>query len=112
MGLVKSSFRMDYSGVINKLGGLNKDVRQTVAKIAAGVTNECISNSPVDTGYLRSQWNMQQVADALWRVSNNTSYIMYLEFGTSRSHAHAGFVRGSISRWRSKGLGMIKAAIK
>lgn len=112
MGLVTGGINVNYSGILNKLNSIPKSLDAVVAKIATGVTNECIANSPVDTGYLRSQWNMQNISEALWRISNNTRYIRYLEFGTRRFQGHAGFVRGSIERWRSEGIKMIKAAMK
>jgi len=112
MGLVSGGINVNYSGILNKLNSIPNSLNTVIAKIATGVTNECISNSPYDTGYLRSQWNMQNISEALWRISNNTSYIMYLEFGTSRFRGHEGFVRGSIERWRSEGIKRIKAAVK
>ena len=112
MGLVTGGIKMNASGIFNHLNNIPKNLNTIIAGIAAGVTNECISNSPVDTGYLRSQWNLSKEAENLWRVANNTEYIMYLEFGTRYFQGHAGFVRGSIARWQAEAIKRVKAAMK
>ena len=103
---------VDYSKILNKMSGLQNDLKKVVVEVANGCLNECVSNSPVDSGYLKSQWRQNKVSDYLQKISNNTEYILCQEYGTKYNHKNAGFTRNSIDRYRPIAIKQIKAAMK
>jgi HK97 gp10 family phage protein len=98
-----------YLADVKKLKNADKGL-QTVAN---SLKNELVANSPVDTGNLRGNWQQpKRVGNIVYRISNNTSYIVYLEYGTSKSQRHAGFCRNTIAKFKAKASEMLSDMIR
>jgi len=113
MGLVDVSFKSNLTSFNSALRKNlmmipGKKGEAAIAKVANGLTNEVIANSPVDTGNLRSHWRTQKTGKLRWTISNNTRYIRHLEFGTYKSQKHVAFVRNSIKRYKPKAIAIIR----
>lgn len=63
-------------------------VQRVIAETAVNIQSEAISRTPVETGNLKGEWNMDIRPDGLGAViSNPVEYAPYVEFGTSRAKA-------------------------
>jgi len=59
-----------------------------IERIAREILNDLVLASPVGQsapgylgGNLRSNWNLAQAGPLLWEISNNTEYILWVEYG-------------------------------
>ena len=114
MSLVGCKFAADTSA-INRYFDKIKDgkaLEGAIKEVAFGVYGGVKSATPVDTGRARSGWNIQKKSPTSYGIGNNVHYVPYLEFGTTRSQAHAGFIRGTLAMWQPKALKIVKAAME
>jgi HK97 gp10 family phage protein len=114
MSLVGCKFAADTSAINRYFDKLKdgKALEGAVKKVAFGVYADVKSATPVDTGRARNGWNINQNSPTSYGIGNNVHYVPFLEFGTTRSQAHAGFIRGTLAAWRPKALRIVKAAMK
>jgi HK97 gp10 family phage protein len=114
MSLVGCKFAADTSAINRYFDKLKdgKALEGAVKKVAFGVYGDVKSATPVDTGRARNGWNINQNSPTSYSIGNNVHYVPFLEFGTRRSQAHAGFIRGTLAAWRPKALRIVKAAMK
>jgi hypothetical protein len=42
-----------------------------------------VDSSPVDTGYFKDAWELNQISDDIWEIFNPTEYASFLEEGWS-----------------------------
>lgn len=61
--------------------GLEPDEFQSLCD---DIYNEIIDNTPVDTGYAQSRWEINFINDNTCEISNDCDYISYLEDGHSK----------------------------
>ena len=62
---------------------------------------DIVSATPIDTGHAAGQWDYSIDKSRLkWELSNNTEYILPLEYGHSAQAPH-GMVRTNTPRWDS-----------
>jgi len=61
--------------------GLDPDEFQSLCD---DIYNEIIDNTPVDTGFAQSRWEIDFINDNTCEISNDCDYISYLEDGHSK----------------------------
>jgi hypothetical protein len=62
------------------------------------IFNEIVDNTPVDTGYAQSQWNIDFPNEDTCVISNDCDYISFLEDGHS-SQAPNGMVQIALDKF-------------
>jgi len=89
---------------------VDKDCAIAVIRdLAAAILADLKLNSPVVTGNLRGNWNMEEIAQGMAQsIYNNTEYIFDVEYGQAAS---AGFVRRTLEEWRRKAPRFIQERI-
>jgi len=114
MSLVGCKFAADTSAINRYFDKLKdgKALESAVKQVAFGVYGGVKEATPVDTGRARNGWSVMRNSPTSYSIGNNVHYVPYLEFGTARSQAHAGFIRGTLAAWRPKALRIVKAAMK
>ena len=114
MSLCHCAFKADCSAINRYFDKLKdgKALEGAVKKVAFGVYGDVKSATPVDTGRARNGWSINQKSPTSYGIGNNVHYVPFLEFGTMRSMAHVGFIRGTLAMWRPKALQIVKAAMK
>jgi len=81
-----------------------------IRDLALAILADLKLNSPVVTGNLRGNWNLEEIANAMaYHIYNNTEYIFHVEYGQAAS---AGFVRRTLSDWRRKAPEFIQTRIE
>jgi len=81
-----------------------------VRDLALAILADLKLNSPVVTGNLRGNWNLEEIANAMaYHIYNNTEYIFDVEYGQAAS---AGFVRRTLEDWRLKAPEFIRSRIE
>ena len=105
-------FAMSFSADLTKFAAkANANVDTVVRKVTFDLARAVIRRTPVDTGHARGQWQVGRSlhhspgkgdTDASWVkagdtifISNNTEYILPLEYGRSKQAPH-GMVRVSV----------------
>ena len=57
-----------------------------------------VENTPVDTGYCQSRWDISFLSDDECEISNDCDYVSYLEDGHSKQAPH-GMVQVALDRF-------------
>ena len=71
---------------------LHSALNNLIYKYGGKILRDATKNTPVDTGQLRSSWNLEK-DDLYVRVYNNTEYGIYVEHG-HRTRGNKSFVEG------------------
>lgn len=108
--LIRVTFEADLSGINAAFKRINdpKKQQRAIKKVAFGLLADVTKATPVDTGRARNGWNIKPESLMTYIIGNNVHYVPYLEFGTSRSRRHVGFIRRTISSWKPKGYEIIR----
>jgi len=81
-----------------------------IRDLAQAILADLKLNSPVVTGNLRGNWNLEEISNGMaYHIFNNTEYIFYVEYGQAAS---AGFVRRTLEDWRLKAPEFIRSRIE
>ena len=75
--------------------GLDQDEFEALCE---EIFDEIVSNTPVDTGYAQSQWEIDFPKDGVCDIWNDCDYISYLEDGHS-SQAPDGMVQLALDKF-------------
>lgn len=62
------------------------------------IFNEIVDNTPVDTGYAQSRWEIDFPRTGVCDISNDCDYISYLEDGHSQQ-APTGMVQNALDKF-------------
>lgn len=62
------------------------------------IFNDIVDNTPVDTGYCQSQWEINFPSDDECEISNGCDYVSYLEDGHSSQAPH-GMVQVALDKY-------------
>jgi hypothetical protein len=95
----------------NKLLDYNKQCAEAVVRdLAVAIHSDLKTRSPVVTGNLKGNWNLEEIAGEIaYKIYNNTEYIWDVEFGHAAS---AGFIRKTIEDWKVKAPKFIEERTK
>lgn len=63
---------------------INADADQVIKTVAFFAFQSCVEKTPVDTGFARSRWEIQEIEKQHWTITNNAPYIVALENGWSK----------------------------
>jgi len=88
------------TGVDLDIKKLKKELNMTIKQLADEVKLDAESNTPVKTGYARSQWN-KKVTQENFVVNNKVPYIERLEAGASRQ-APRGIIGPTLEQIKGK----------
>jgi hypothetical protein len=80
------SITIDTSGIDATLGRIPVKAPELVERAARKFETVAKQEAPVDTGNLRNQIAAQMVSPLVWRVSDNTEYGIYQEFGVNHPY--------------------------
>ena len=75
--------------------GLDQDEFEALCE---EIFNEIVDNTPVDTGYAQSQWEIDFPKDGVCDITNSCDYISYLEDGHSKQ-APNGMVQLALDKY-------------
>ncbi|APT75057.1 hypothetical protein LN42_00585 [Marinitoga sp. 1137] len=68
---------------LKRLEAISPDVaKKIIKKIAFGIFRDLVKKTPIDTGTARRKWDINPVDNGYgYRISNDTEYLIYLEYG-------------------------------
>lgn len=96
---------------LKELNNISPEKADKVTFIASNnLYNELVLNSPVDTGNLRSNWRNNKISNAKFQISNNTEYILDVEYDTNSPNR--GFVENTIKDNEKMFLALVKKAFE
>jgi hypothetical protein len=75
--------------------GLEPDEFQSLCE---RIYESIVENTPVDTGYCQSQWDISFMSDDECEISNGCDYVSYLEDGHSKQAPH-GMVQVALDKY-------------
>lgn len=81
------SVTLDMAKLEKMIAELNPAVRDAVGETAFAVEGQAKMLAPVDTGFLRSSIQADDVSGITWRVNVWAEYGPFVELGTSRMRA-------------------------
>lgn len=68
---------------------VESEVKSITKEVAYKIERDAKQNAPVDTGYLRNSIQTEIEDDGYYaRIFTATEYASFVEFGTSKQHAH------------------------
>ena len=68
--------------VIKDFKGVNKAVYSWLLRVAVGINNQLIEETPVDTWRLRWGYRINKINDFTLKIINNNRYGLYVDQGT------------------------------
>jgi HK97 gp10 family phage protein len=78
---------MKVKGIENELSRVKIQLEEAsninLKEASSFLINDLIEKTPVDTGYAKSRWKLNQISQDEVRITNDAEYIEYLNNGSS-----------------------------